>query len=463
VRHAFDHVQHGLRPDGTVGADHIRTRPVQPFHHRFCGEAKSGDAVVIKVVRRNAPAERLALRPGQALLLFAGKPVRTLADFNQIRAETSGDQPLVVEDKEGMRREIALPPGPVGMMLQADYRPDLGYLRGVGRSPRWDDLVLVALANQTIDPDLAETAWQRALQAGYVRDALADASGAALAYAQLRPAEAFAFGASALQRKPDPALRVEAEMTMIESARIGAKPQSALEVIQGGACRSRAEWLEEQMHMLIPRYEAIPKTQRDVSSLVDLAQSARHADLLGRLKSLPKGEEFLASLQKKDDIRFSMSPGVFAAYYSELPDGTREFDLEVTYRAQALRVQTESIPPFFLIGVGDRKAKTTGNWMRSEAPGGLLAFLQGRAQAQVCEAFKPLMESEVCQPFAAANEGQHTVRLIRFAGRHEVLFDGRRAFFGVQAYEPGDLFFFVKYSGMEIHIRTLRFDEVGRP
>jgi len=311
-----------------------------------------------------------------------------------------------------------------------------------------------------MDPDLAETAWQQALQAGYVRDALADLSGATLAYAQLRPAGAFSFGESALQRKPSPAQRTETLMIMIDSARISAKPRSALNIIQNAACQPRAEWVEEQMRLLVSRYEAIPEAQRGLSSLVGPVEKAKHADLLPRLKSLPKGEEFLAALQKKKDIHFSMSAWVFAAYFAEIPDGVKTFDLEVTYSVRTFPSENGTCPPFFLVGVGDRKAKTTGGWMQSEAPGGLLAFLQGRGQAHVCEAYEPLMESEVYSPFSVPEKRPHTVRLICFSGHHEVLVDNRCAFFGIQAYEPGGLFFFIKYSGMDIHVQSLRFDEL---
>ncbi|MCX7934411.1 MAG: PDZ domain-containing protein [Planctomycetota bacterium] len=417
---------------------------------------REANAVMIKRVREKSPAESLGIRPGLVVLELAGEKISCLADFNHLLAEASGKQLLILEDKEGKRMEVMLPPGQMGMMLQEDYMPDLAYWRGAKRSAKWDDLVLVALANHTVNPDLAETAWQRALATGYERDALADYSGMQAAYAQLRFAEAFAFGESALRRQPEPPLMIEVVLTMVDAARVAAKPRSALSIMPKAGPWINPQEIEKQMRSLIARYEALPEDLRGLSSVDELAAKARRVDILQRLKSFPKGEDFFAALQKGKNVKFSMPPGYGDYCYADLPAGVKSFDLELVYQVRFLTAE-QQLRLFFLVGVGDSEA-IGAEWLKTPDAGGLLAFQHKPGWAQVCEAHRPYMVSTIYAPFSCPSDRSHTVRLLRFAQHHEVIVDGKRAFWSVQAYEPGDLFFFIKYGGVEVHIESLRFE-----
>ncbi|MHC5543185.1 hypothetical protein ACYOEI_33600, partial [Singulisphaera rosea] len=63
-------------------------------------------------------------------------------------------------------------------------RPELVHLRSKNRNAAYDLDVFIALTTATTAPDFAETAWSRALKAGYPRNRLVEASGSEIALAQ---------------------------------------------------------------------------------------------------------------------------------------------------------------------------------------------------------------------------------------------------------------------------------------
>ena len=81
----------------------------------------------------------------------------------------------------------------LGHAFSVYRRPDLPYLRGKGRNAAWDRDAFVGLVAAASAPDLAETAWHRALAAGFPRNRLCLASGAQLSLAQGRPEAALDF------------------------------------------------------------------------------------------------------------------------------------------------------------------------------------------------------------------------------------------------------------------------------
>ena len=90
-------------------------------------------------------------------------------------------------------------PRAIGINPTPHWRPELLYLHGTTRSPKWDRDVLVGIVARERDPDLAETAWHRAVAAGYEPDEQSAMAGATIALAQNRPDAAADFAWPALQ------------------------------------------------------------------------------------------------------------------------------------------------------------------------------------------------------------------------------------------------------------------------
>ena len=98
----------------------------------------------------------------------------------------------VYSEKQNGFRELKVTTD-LGLAFSIYRRPDLAYLRSKDRNAAWDSDTFVALAAASSAPNLAETAWHRALAAGSPRNRLCLASGAQLALAQGRPETALDF------------------------------------------------------------------------------------------------------------------------------------------------------------------------------------------------------------------------------------------------------------------------------
>lgn len=95
-------------------------------------------------------------------------------------------QTLRLITRNGEERTMQVQPGLVGVSYYSYRRPELAYIRRADRNKQLDELVLVGLMMRSRDPDLAETAWHHAIEAGYEPDDLSDACLAVIARGQGR-------------------------------------------------------------------------------------------------------------------------------------------------------------------------------------------------------------------------------------------------------------------------------------
>lgn len=93
--------------------------------------------------------------------------------------------------------------GRMGIFMGSHWRPELTYLRTTGlRNPKWDHFVVVGAAARDSDPELAEAAWFRAMEAGYLPDGLSWICGAVIAMNQGRTETAADFAYFARELEP---------------------------------------------------------------------------------------------------------------------------------------------------------------------------------------------------------------------------------------------------------------------
>ncbi|MSR56964.1 MAG: hypothetical protein EXS05_04755 [Planctomycetaceae bacterium] len=176
-------------------------------------------------------------------------------------------------------RTAAVQPGRLGISASPYWRPELGYLRGTSRNAKWDREVLAGLTMCETDPALAESAWRRALKAGYPRDLLADQCGAAMALAQGRPEIAADFGAPALEASGDAAAVLQ-PLILFRVALANGKLPAAIELD-----RKFPEQLADQsesLTKLLEQYSALPAERRAAAVPGDAAATRHHDDLLPR-------------------------------------------------------------------------------------------------------------------------------------------------------------------------------------
>ncbi|WP_010585933.1 PDZ domain-containing protein [Schlesneria paludicola] len=104
---------------------------------------------------------------------------------------------------ENRSQTMKAEPGKIGILTGLHWRPELTYLRNKSsRNPKWDEFVVVGAHSCQSDPDLAETAWFHAVEAGYRPDGLSWICGAAIALEQGRVEAAADFAYLAHEVEP---------------------------------------------------------------------------------------------------------------------------------------------------------------------------------------------------------------------------------------------------------------------
>lgn len=207
-------------------------------------------------------------------------------------------------------------------------RPDLVYLRGKDQNPKWDRDVFIGLTTATTDPDLAETAWQRALASGYPRNRASLASGAALAMAQGRPETALDFwyeAEHAAESEPlDPLLAYRVAIANGKWERVKALASEHPEIFGGVA---------EEAATLIANYRAMPAKAREVPSpTVQVAGMHRHDvrnDLIGADNITEN--KFLDRVRRQEEFEETVSSGHFRMLDLTHIEGINDFDLKFRF------------------------------------------------------------------------------------------------------------------------------------
>ena len=141
-------------------------------------------------VNEGGPADQLGLKAGEVIVEVDGQPL-LLTDLKEVRKDE--DQKLTMVSKEGARRTVEIKAGLLGINTRRVVRPELMYLRSGLRDPKWDRFAAVGAAECLVNPDLAETAWANAFDAGYAADAVSDFCDAEIAWRQGRNESALRF------------------------------------------------------------------------------------------------------------------------------------------------------------------------------------------------------------------------------------------------------------------------------
>ncbi len=100
--------------------------------------------------------------------------------------ERRSDSQLLLINPEKLRKAFTVAPGIVGLRYVEHYRPELFYIRReTEQGTLWYEHAMVGAMHWEADPKLGETAWHKAIEAGYPQDAYSDYFAAL--FAQHRP------------------------------------------------------------------------------------------------------------------------------------------------------------------------------------------------------------------------------------------------------------------------------------
>jgi hypothetical protein len=214
----------------------------------------------------------------------------------------------------------------LGLAFSVYRRPELALLRSKDRDSRWERDAFVGIAAAATDPDLAESAWNRALASGAPRSRLCLASGAQLALAQGRPQAALDFWYEAEHKNgPEPldpllAYRVMIANFKLEQARDLARkhPKLLPDVAEG-------------LETLVTLHRARSQKERTVEAPNVRARGMYHRDARKDLVGLSPGAEdtFLQLLTKRDVYHTNPSSDHYTIVNLQLFRGLPDFELRL--------------------------------------------------------------------------------------------------------------------------------------
>lgn len=234
-------------------------------------------------------------------------------------------------DRDRKNRTVSVQPGLLGIRLDRHARPELGYLRGTNRNPRWDRDVLTGIVAAESDPDLAETAWNRALMAGYPRDSFCSVWGATLALAQGRPEVAADFAWFPLDEGRK-ARRFEQPLPLFRAAIANYKLREAVELARAFPDQFVDD--PETLEALVAVHQARSADRKVVSPPSVVAKSMLRENLLNRLVPLDYSTRivFLPLLRGTGNLKFRLEAYHKKAVWLGTPTPVRNVELHVRYR-----------------------------------------------------------------------------------------------------------------------------------
>jgi len=260
---------------------------------------------LVTSVKPGSAASQLGLQEGDTVVAIDGAQVWTAGIWSD---RQTGPHELTVVNAAGERRSVRSPGDLSGSDVKLQWRPEQLFLQGKQRDARWEREALVGIVKRASDPDLAETAWNRAVAAGYVPDYLSAYCGAEIAMSQGRPAAALDYAWFARQAdesrgelvQPDILYRVAianyklqqaAEMVRQFPGLVVVDPQSLQSLIAIHRSRPAAERLRPP-----PSQMAVSMCRRDLTEQMTPASPDTHVALVDPFRngplsiSPPKGE-----------------------------------------------------------------------------------------------------------------------------------------------------------------------------
>jgi hypothetical protein len=339
------------------------------------------------------------------------------------RYSESSDEPIrvrVYSARQNGFRELKVT-SDLGLAFSIYRRPDLAYLRSKDRNAAWDGDTFVAMAVAPSAPDLAETAWHRALAAGSPRNRLCLASGAQLALAQGRSEAALDFWYEAEhngESEPlDPLLgyRVMIANYKLEQARDLARRHPKLflnnaDGLETLVASHRARSLQERTAPA-PSVQARGRHRRDA-----------RADLIG-LSPLAENP-FLYLLTNRDVFRTDPASDHFSLVDLQVPQGLGDFELGLALTMAPTDKRRASFVKLVRLDLsGVRK---------TDGPVHAEAMLIGHVELEVPSGFslrtcEPGDDVTFPDPLVAADGNmRNAIRFLRVGGQMEVFVNERR-------------------------------------
>lgn len=413
--------------------------------------------VKITQVTPASQAAKLGIKVGDVMVALDGEQLYRPAQTRGLR--TDGPQTLTVVSADGQERKLTIQPGEIGVDSEPHWNPLLLHIRGSNRSEKWDDYVLVAIANIEKDPELAETAWHYALAAGYRPDHLSDAHGAQLAQTLGRAKEALDFAHFARSEPAPQDISLLSPQDIFQAAIAEFKLEQALAAIRDGAADT--ENLETHFQRLLAKHTQLPTEQRVGLSPSQRAQSLRREDLLPRCAAMNDNTPwYLDRLVKGQDFEMKTPIEHYNGIVFAPSNAGRDMELVVHFVLPDLKVQPSRYARVFAVGLFDCNDPQPARLVESGMPGGFLGIsIEDDGAAELFHG-PGLTLTSIDVSREIANNREATLRIVQCAGRQEVFLNDRRLLYLPAANEPEITGVYIKTVGLTANVTAAQFSKL---
>jgi len=343
--------------------------------------------------------------------------------------------------------EIEVEEGLIGVSWSENWQPELHYLRSKNRG-KWDRDVLVGCLARLEDPDLAETAWHRAMQAGYQPDLLSTQMGIDLANKQYRADEAIKLARSL--NLEDPSIpEVIHPYTLYLAATASSDYALMRKILEVWPYSFEVDsqfiaYMERRQKELSHRWgQNVLIPSEFVKSMYadDILPNSRATLYHAAVKALPKW-------QRGEPVHVERDTGHYEVYRFGPPYPVPNFELSMRFIIKPTNVR------------GSRFAKAININLKSEP--GLTNFDREPSEEQDLMSLRLHYEVDVEEPGSVIitelfddefvtyrtdknlkfdGKTTHELRILRCQGMGEMLVNGKRVFLGPVSEEKGTGFF----------------------
>jgi hypothetical protein len=415
-----------------------------------------------KVVRVDpgGAGERLGVAQGHILVRMNDKPVRWSEFGGNVRLPGT----LEFYDLETKSlRKLRFGPGSMGLAFSPVWRPEFAYLHRGPRQAKLDEHVVVGIVMRSRDPDLAETAWHRAVAAGYRPDFLSAQCGAEIALNQGRSEDSWQFALAAQRASTSPDETVS-PVVLYRAAMANFQLRAAREVAR--QYPRTINTATETLTRLIDEYEARSNAQRLLPPPSEMAQGMYRDDLTPRLAvgDRTRFEGLFMDLQNGETVRLRPATDQYMQFVLFTPEAVGDFDFSVRLSLKVSDDREGRFPKFLQMGVFPGGPDDSDPSDRLTF-GGLHGLLE--LQFNGVEPLMAVQHSEEAtrysftyQQLRMDGRHEHALRLVRVQGRGEMFLDGKRLAYVPLGLDPQPLAFVIKAVGMSVDLNSTEIVEL---
>ncbi|MFO1093839.1 MAG: hypothetical protein U0992_11085 [Planctomycetaceae bacterium] len=361
------------------------------------------------------------------------------------------------------RRTLRVEAEDISAQFSSYWRPEHLYLAAKRRHSRWDDFVLLGILARGSDPDLAETAWKKATDAGYRPDVLSDQVAAEIALVQNRPGVAADF-ASFVNWNAESESEEIYPLLLYRVAMANFHWKRAQEIVMTG--RGLFESLNPVAAVrLIEMHKSRPEPERLLPPPSQRLDKLLRSDLADRiLGSNPSTiEHFQSDLRAGSPIRMTADTARYSTMAFELPEPTPNLECIIRFTGKPTESVYNRYTRWFVVRV--IALTPAGEQPRDpyfDSQLTMLAITESGAVRAGCGG--RYSECYMTDPTVERLEGrEHEYRIVRFGGQLELFLNGHRILYGPVPDGPYPVQFEMTAVGSTIDISAIRLAEYLEP